>query len=209
MATLRQEGTFQMGEGEAGWRPFHATQHVRAYPPGFLWDASIGMMPLIPVRVRDGYLGGAGMMKGAVAALVTVVEAEPTRELAEGSLYRYLAEAVWVPSRLLPGEGLTWEAVDDTTAEATLRDGDVEVSVRFGFDASGDIVSMVVPERGREVDGIYVPTPWKGRLWDHQDVDGYRIPLQGEVAWVVDGVEVPYWRGRMAAVAYRNSTIPS
>lgn len=203
MATIVQEGTFQMGKGEAGWKPFHATQHVRAYPPGFLWDASIGMMPLLPVRVRDGYLDGAGMMKGAVACVITVVEAEPTRELAEGSLYRYLGEAVWMPSRLLPGEGLTWEAVDDSTAKATLREGDVEASVLFGFDASGDIVSMLVPERGREVDGAYVPTPWKGRLWDHQEVDGYRIPLQGEVAWVVDGVDVPYWRGRMASVSYR------
>jgi hypothetical protein len=198
-----------MGKGEAGWKPFHATQHVRAYPPGFLWDANIGMMPMVPVRVRDGYFDGAGMMKGVVACLVTVAEGAPTRELAQGSLYRYLAEAVWMPSRLLPGEGLSWKAVDDATAEATLRDGDLEVSVRFGFDASGDIVSMLVPERGREVGGTYVPTPWKGRLFDHQDVGGYRIPLRGEVAWVVDGVEVPYWRGRMASVTYRNSTIPS
>ncbi|HSW31310.1 MAG TPA: DUF6544 family protein [Longimicrobiales bacterium] len=203
MATLVQEGTFQMGKGDAGWKPFHATQHVRAYPPGFLWDASIGMMPLIPVRVRDGYLDGAGMMKGAVACLITVVEAAPTRELAEGSLYRYLAEAVWMPSRLLPGDGLSWDVVDDSTARATLRDGDVEVSVLFGFDAAGDIVSMLVPERGREVDGEHVPTPWKGRVWDHQVVGGYRVPLQGEVAWVVDGVEVPYWRGRITSATYR------
>lgn len=203
VATIVQEGTFQMGKGDEGWKPFRATQHVRAYPPGFLWDASIAMAPLVPVRVRDGYLGGAGMMKGAVVSLVVVVDAEPTKELAEGALYRYLAEAVWMPSRLLPGDGLSWDAVDDSTARATLRDGDVEVSVLFGFDAAGDIVSMVVPERGREVDGRYVPTPWKGRVWDHQVVGGYRIPLQGEVAWVVEGVEVPYWRGRIASATYR------
>jgi hypothetical protein len=202
MATLVQEGTFQMGEGEAGWRPFRATQHVRAYPPGFLWDATIAIAPMIPVRVRDGYVDGTGMMKGALASLIVMVEGKPTRELAQGALYRYLAEAAWMPTRLLPGDGLTWREVDDSTAEATLRDGDVQVSVQFRFDAAGDLISIYVPERGRDVKGVSVPTPWVGRFWGHQEMDGLRIPLEGEVAWVVDGVEVPYWRGRVASVTY-------
>lgn len=209
MATLRQEGAFQMGRGDAGWRRFEAAHHMRAYPPGFLWDATIAMAPGVPVRVRDGYLDGTGMMKGAVASLVVVVEGRPTRELAEGALYRYVAEAAWMPTRLLPGEGLTWRAVDDTTAEATLRDGDVEVSVRFRFDAAGDIVGTLVPARGREVEGVYVPTPWVGRFWDHAEINGFRVPLQGEVAWIVGGVEEPYWKGRLTSASYRNSTIPS
>ncbi|MFW6331322.1 MAG: DUF6920 family protein [Gemmatimonadota bacterium] len=39
--------------------------------------------------------------------------------------------------------------------------------------------------------------PWIGRFWDHQWVGGYRFPMQGEVAWVVDGGLQPYWRGRL------------
>ncbi|GMV04891.1 MAG: hypothetical protein AMXMBFR53_11710 [Gemmatimonadota bacterium] len=202
LTVLEQEGTFQMGEGDAGWRPFIATQHVRAYPPGFLWDARIAMALLVPVRVRDGYLDGRGTMKGAVWSTLVMVDAQPTRELAEGALYRYLAEAAWMPTRLLPGEGLAWRAVDESTAEATLRDGDLAVSVLFRFDAQGDIVGIHVPRRGREVDGASVPTPWTGRFWSHQDVDGFRIPMEGEVAWVVDGVEVPYWRGRVSGARF-------
>lgn len=205
LATLEQEGTFQLGEGDDGWRPFKATQHVRAYPPGFLWDATIRMARLVPVYVRDGYTEGRGMMKGAVAATLVVVEGEPTPALAEGSLYRFLAEAAWIPTRLLPGEGLTWAAVDDSTAEATLRDGPVEVSVRFGFDVDGDITSIYVPSRPRESDGVTTELPWLGRFWGHADRDGYRVPLAGEVAWVVDGVEVPYWRGRVTSARFRTT----
>lgn len=201
-AALVQEGEFRMSEGGAGWRPFSATHHVRAYPPGFLWDASIAMAPMVSVRVRDGYLDGVGMMKGALAAVLVVVEGKPTRELAEGALYRYLAEATWVPTRLLPGDGLAWEAMDDSTARATLRDGGVEVAVQFGFDADADITSIFVPERGREVDGVMVPTPWTGRFRGHEEVDGFRIPMEGEVAWVVGGREVPYWRGRLTQAAF-------
>lgn len=203
LATLRQEGTFQMGEGEEGWRPFTAVQHVRASPPGFLWDATIHMAAGVPVRVRDGYDGGVGTMKGAVWALAVMVEGQPTRELAEGSLYRYLAEAAWIPSRLLPGDGLTWTPVDDDTALATLVDGGLSVSVRFHFDAAGDITGISVPARARVVDGESRTMPWVGRFSGHGPVDGgYRIPAEGEVAWVVDGVEVPYWRGRLPEVRF-------
>ena len=201
-ATLEQEGLFQMSEGEAGWRPFTAVQTVRAYPPGFLWDADIRMAPFLPVRVRDGYDRGRGTMKAAVAAVMVMVDAEPTRELAEGALYRYLAEAVWIPTRLLPGEGLTWQAVDDSTALATLRDSELSVSVEFRFDAAGDVTSIFVPERGRDDGGGSVPTPWLGRFWGHADVDGFRVPLEGEVAWVMNGEPVPYWRGRITRVEY-------
>lgn len=204
-AVIEQEGTFQMGEGEAGWRPFTATQHVRAVPPAFVWDARIRMAPLVPVAVRDGYLDGRPTMRGAVWSTVVMVEGETTRALAEGSLYRYLAEAAWMPTRLLPGEGLTWRAVDDTTAEATLRDGDVQVSVQFRFDAAGDLVGMWVPARPRVDAGVSRDLPWVGRFREHRDVDGYRIPGAGEVAWVVDGVEVPYWRGRLTSVRFRTA----
>lgn len=203
LATLEQTGEFQMGEGEAGWRPFTATQHVRAYPPAFLWDAAIRVAPFLPVYVRDAYVDGQGMMKGAVAATVVVVDGEPTDALARGALYRFLAEAAWIPTRLLPGEGLTWVAVDDSTAEATLRDGSVEVSVRFAFDEAGDITSIFVPSRPREADGVTTELPWLGRFWGHEDRDGYRVPLEGQVAWVVDGVDVPYWRGRITSVRFR------
>ena len=200
---LEQEGEFQTGEGEEGWRPFTAVQVVRAYPPAFQWDARIGMAPFTPVRVRDGYLDGQGAMTAKVWGLFSVVDAGPSPELARAALVRALAEAPWIPTRLLPGNGLAWSQVDDTTALATLTDGGLSVSATFAFDVSGDIVGVYVPDRGREVDGRYLPTPWVGRFWDHAVVDGgFRVPRQAEVAWIVDGERVPYWRGRVTSIAF-------
>ncbi|HKJ03005.1 MAG TPA: DUF6544 family protein, partial [Longimicrobiales bacterium] len=164
VARLQQEGEFQMGQGPQGWRPFTAAQVVRAYPPAFLWDARISMGPLMTVRVRDGYHDGQGGMTAKLGGLVTVMNAPPTPELARAALERYLAEAPWTPSRLLPGNGLVWRPVDDSSAVATLTDGDVSVSVTVSFDGDGDIVGALVPDRGREVDGDFVPTPWVGRF---------------------------------------------
>jgi hypothetical protein len=206
VAVFEQEGEFRTGEGDEGWRPFTAEQTVRAYPPAFLWDARISMAPFTTVRVRDQYRDGRGGMTAKIGGLITVMDAPPSPELARAALERYLAEAPWVPTRLLPGNGLTWSPVDDSTAVARLTDGGITVSATMSFDVDGDIVQVFVPDRGREVDGLFVPTPWVGRFRDHGTVaGGFRIPRQGEVAWVIDGERVPYWRGRVTSVGYSGS----
>ena len=140
-------------------------------------------------------------MVGKILGVVTLVDANDDAELRQGALSRYLAEAAWIPTRLGTGPGLTWRAVDSNSAEATLVDRGTSVSLRFTFDATGDLME-VYGLRQREVDGRYVETPWIGRFRDHQEVGGYRIPLHGEVAWVIEGAEVPYWRGTIVEVEF-------
>src|SRR5207249_11032068 len=85
---------------------------VSTDPPGFVWDAAIRVAPFLSVRVRDAYIRGAGSMQGRLAAVVTVVDQRDRPELNAGALQRYLAEAVWFPTALLPGQGVAWQAVD-------------------------------------------------------------------------------------------------
>jgi hypothetical protein len=200
VARLRQEGTFQMGEGDGGWRPFEATEVMSGLAPGFYWDASIRMAPGLRVRVRDSYVRGSAEMVGKIMGVVTVLDAGDDEDLRQGALSRYLAEAAWIPTRLGSGPGLTWREVDSNAADATLVDRGTSVTLRFTFDAAGDLVE-VHGLRQREVDGAYVETPWIGRFRDHAEIDGYRIPLYGEVAWVIDGEKRPYWRGRIVEAA--------
>lgn len=201
LARLKQEGVFQMGEGDDGWRRFEGTEVMAAAPPGFYWDASIEAAPGMRVRVRDSYVRGSAEMVAKVLGVVTVVEARDDEALRRGALSRYLAEAAWIPTRLGTGPGLTWRASGPNWAEATLVDGGTTVSLRFVFDAAGDLIE-VHGLRPREVEGDYVETPWIGRFRDHDEVGGYRIPLHGEVAWVIDGEERPYWRGRIVEATF-------
>jgi hypothetical protein len=199
-ARLRQVGEFLAAEGDDGWRPFEATEFFTADPPAFVWDARITMMPLFDVRVRDQYREGRGEMEARLAAVVPVMRAESTPELASGALLRYLAEAVWLPTALLPASGVRWSAIDDRRALGTLSDSGVEVSLEFRFDAEGDIVGVYAPERYREQDGRYVPTPWVGSFSDHEVRAGMRVPLTGQVSWVMPEGERPDWRGRIQRI---------
>jgi hypothetical protein len=196
-ARLTQIGEFAM---PAGWRPFQATQHVDLTRPGFVWDARIDMAPLVPVRVRDAYVRGRGSMRAKISSVVTVMDARDEPELASGALLRYLAEAAWFPIALLPSPALRWHAVDAASAQATLSDGGLEVAATFHFDDAGDITA-VSAKRYREVEGEYVLTPWRGRFWNHAVREAGRIPLNGEVSWMLPEGESPYWRGEIVEIA--------
>jgi hypothetical protein len=200
-ARVVQVGTFRMGAGDDSWKPFTATETFTAHPSGFAWEARIRMMPGVAVHVRDAWAAGSGSMKGAILGLLPVVDMAGSRELDEGALSRYLAEAVWIPTRLVGGDGLTWSPRDDSTAVARLVDGAVTVELVFTFDAEGR-VTRVEGARPREVDGGFVTTRWVGRFADYREFDGYHLPAWGEVAWKIDGALRPYWRGRIESVEF-------
>jgi hypothetical protein len=204
---LRQRGAFNLGDSERGWRPLEATQHFAIAPPAFVWDARIRLAPLTAVYVRDAYLKGEGSMRGRMLALVTLLDGRERIELTLGALQRYLAEAVWFPTALLPSQGVRWSAVDDSTAEATLIDAGNSVSLRFRFNPDGEIVSVFTPGRYREVEGSYVLTPWTGRFGRYEVRDGVRIPLEAEVEWTTEEGPLPYFRGRIEAIEYDLLTV--
>ena len=183
------------------WKPFTAIEYFSVHPPGFVWDATIRASPLLPVRVRDSYLAGQGSMRGALAGLVPVVDHHGTPEIAAGALVRYLAEAAWLPTALLPYEGVKWTPIDQSSARVSLTDGPTSVwlDVLFGKNGEIDTVSTVRP---RDVKGTPVLTPWMGHFHDYEAKDGMIIPLAAEVEWIVSGERVPYWRGEIIEASY-------
>lgn len=200
-AWLRWDGTFRLAP-DSDWKRFTAQQHVTVRPPGFVWDATIHLMPVIPARVRDVYIGGEGAMLGKVAALVPVVDERGSPELAAGALSRYLGEAVWVPTALLPSAGVSWTPVNDSTARATLTDGPTSVSAEFSFGDSGEIVATSMT-RYRDVKGHGVPTLFEARLSSgFRRISGMMVPVEGEAAWVLPEGRSAYWRGRLAETRY-------
>jgi hypothetical protein len=184
------------------WKPFTSVQHVTADRPGFVWDARLPMPPLpVAVRVRDGYVAGVGSTRAAVGALVPVGGQEGTPEVAASALWRYLAEAVWLPTALLPTERLTWTAVDDSTARATLRDRGAAAVADFHFGPSGEVV-RVTGTRYRAVGDGQALTATVGWHRAYARVDGMMIPTEGEVAWLLPEGPHAYWRASLTRATY-------
>lgn len=202
LVKIEHAGTFNMSESGEQWSGFTSTQLVVTRRPGFDWDGRIAMVPGVNVHVHDAYVNGKGILRASLAGLATLADMPDTPALAEGELMRFFAEAAWYPTALLPSQGVRWEAVGDISARATLKDGDTVVTLLFEFDDEGLIGTVRAEARGRTVDGKVVPTPWQGRFWNYEERNGMRIPLEGEVSWVLPGGEKPYWRGRVTRIAY-------
>jgi hypothetical protein len=112
-----------------------------------------------------------------------------------GSLHRFLAEAVWYPTALLPGPNLRWSAVDASTALATLTDHGVTVSLEFRFADTGEVTGIYTPARWGTFEGGYARRPWEGHFRDYQRRDGVLVPMEGDVGWYVDDEWQAVWRG--------------
>ncbi|HEV8483682.1 MAG TPA: DUF6544 family protein [Blastocatellia bacterium] len=204
-ARIVQKGEFCRAEDS--WSPFEAEQYISAQPPGFVWDATVRMSSLMRVRVRDAYVAGEGSMEAKILSLVPLVDASAKAELNAGALQRYLAEAVWFPTALLPGEAMKWSAIDSSRALATLSDSGATVSMEFQFNNAGEITGVFTPGRYREVNGKYELTAWRGHFRNYQERNGMRIPLESDVEWQLPEGVFPYWKGRITEVEYRADSL--
>uniref|UniRef100_B8HL26 Uncharacterized protein n=1 Tax=Cyanothece sp. (strain PCC 7425 / ATCC 29141) TaxID=395961 RepID=B8HL26_CYAP4 len=199
---VSHQGQFNLGEVKDQWRPFTSTQWVITHPPGFDWDGTIRLAPGVQVRVHDAYVGGEGILQATLLGLIPLVHLQDRDAVAEGELFRFLAEAAWYPTALLPSQGIHWEAIDDTTARATLTDHKLTVSLEFQFDPEGRISGVRAAGRYRNVKGQLVATPWQCRFWGYAARSGMEVPLAGEVAWELPEGVWSYWRGSITELHY-------
>ncbi|MDY0296856.1 MAG: hypothetical protein RB296_06010 [Acidobacteriota bacterium] len=199
---IEHTGTFNMNESKEKWVPFTSRQRVVTRRPGFVWDARVRMAPGFTVHVHDAYVAGEGILHAKLFGTFPVMNQVSTPELAHGELMRFFAEAVWYPTSLLPSQGVTWEAMDNTRASATITDGTTTIKLVFRFDSEGLIDSVYADGRYRELNGGLASVPWQGRHWGYEMRDGMLVPLEGEVAWLFPDGAKPYWRGRISRLRY-------
>lgn len=197
---IRWEGEFRMRD-DAGWVPFSATQYFTMDPPGFVWDASIRMLPLVRVRVRDTYAGSSASMLGRIGGLITIVDQSHSPEFAQSALARWIGEAVWFPMALLPRDGIGWQAIDDTTARVVVNDAATTASAELHFAPTGEVIRMSAL-RYRDVDGTPVLTPFEGIYRDYARMGDVMVPTNAEVAWLLPEGRYAYWRGRPIEIRY-------
>ncbi len=204
-ARIVESGEFNMGRKTDDWKRFTAVQYVAPGAPGFLWNARIRLAPFVSVRVRDGYIRGRGGMTAKFLSLFTVVDARNRQELDTAALQRYLAEAVWYPTALLPSQGVRWQAIDDSRARATMTDGRTTVSLEFRFNDAGEATGVYAPGRQRESSGTFRQTPWEGTFGKYEERGGMLVPLTGEAAWLLPGMKLTYWKGTIEKIGYEFS----
>jgi hypothetical protein len=108
----------------------------------------------------------------------------------------------WYPTALLPSQGVRWEAIDNASANATIVDGPITLTLVFRFNDAGLIESARADARGAMVGKEMVMVPWEGNWSNYQIRDGMIVPMTGEAAWLRPGGRKPYFHGSVTALIY-------
>jgi hypothetical protein len=201
-ARIKQSGRLRKDANSDRWMTFEAEHIVVPPTTGFVWDARVRVAPLLHVRVRDALVDGRGSGHVSVAG-VAIAASDEGYEMHSGSLHRYLAEAVWYPSVLLPGPTLQWTAIDDSRALATLVDHGVSVSLEFRFTGNGEVSGIYTPGRWGTFEGGYRQVPWEGHFEEYAEHDGLLVPTEADVGWYHGDTWGAVWTARMTAFDYR------
>jgi hypothetical protein len=181
-------------------RAFTASEEFAIDRVAFAWRARFPMLGPLGLRVTDSYDGHEGLLD--VRALGLPLQRRHGPELAQGEVFRYLAEIAWVPHAILANPDLEWQQVDERNVEIATLVGGERTAVRLLFDEAGEIVQTVA-QRPRTEAGNAVTT-WVGVYRDYEDLGGVRVPTRGEVRWELPDGPFTYWRGRITSLELCN-----
>lgn len=196
---LRHGGRFCLRPG-GRWFPIRGEQYVAADPPGFLWWGRMRAAPGIWIDARDQLSDGRGSLLARLDATITVGNSHGPG-IDQGGMLRLLGEMVWFPTAFLDDRFVTWDALDDRSARALLRQSNHEVRATYHFRRDG-LPRMVTAQRYRDARGGAVLTAWSGRFDDYRLVDGLMVPLEVEARWHLDSGDWPYAHFKVERIEY-------
>lgn len=199
---MSQRGELRTDHHRDRWMHFRAEHVAMPLSKSFRWDAKVRILPHLHVRVTDAYEEGVGSGQARLLSSITIATDTNKPELNSASLHRYLAEAVWYPTALLPSAGVQWSPIDNRRALATLTDSGITVSLEFRFNDADEVVGIYAHARWSRSGKTYRPLPWEGHFSDYRLHQGMLVPFRGEVGWYADGRLEIVWRGEITSLDY-------
>ena len=199
VAVIEMTGAFSLGTREDPRdQPMQARQ-ILAAPEGFVWA----------MRTRGGMpVSGSDSGKWTrfrVFGLIPVARQGGDPDHTRSAYGRHVGEAViWTPAALLPGPGVSWEAVDDRTARVTVGHGRLSQAVDVTVDARGRPVTVVFQRwSDANPDREHRLQPFGAVMSDFREVAGYRLPFRVE-AGNHYGTEhyFPFFRAEVTAIRF-------
>lgn len=185
---LKQTGRFRQGP-DRPWMPMSAEEFYTIDPPSLTWNARFRVAGLPILRAKDRYESGHGHMFGKLGGIFTVFDVSG-EELDQATMIRYLNEIMWFPTAFL-GENISWEDVDENSAQVTFSDHGKSVSARMIFDDTGRLTNFTTM-RYREINGEFSLDPWSTPILGYGEYAGLKLPTHGQAVWNLPSGDLKY-----------------
>jgi hypothetical protein len=194
---LRYNGQFRLGE-QNSWMPYRSQTYYTTNPPALLWTVDMRMFGIVPIVGRDRYSGGRGDINMRIFSLIPVAD-KTGNGLNQGALLRYLGETAWFPSGVLVPY-IRWEAVDASSAVATMTYKGEAAALTFVFNAEGQLIRQETAARYNDARGQL--ERWSVPVKAHGLFNGVCVPTEGSAVWNYDTGDFEYIRWRVSDVEY-------
>jgi hypothetical protein len=176
---LTMQGSIRLGADQA-WLPLQAEEMLSK--KGFVWKATAGQ-GVMSMRGADYFSNGQGRMRFALWGLIPVVNVS-NPDVHRSALGRWAGECFWLPSVLLPQQGVTWTALDEHTLQALVKFTDPPVTLTFVIDPQGRLLRAAFLRWGNQTaNKHYTEILFGCENQDEQTFAGYTIPSQVGAGW--------------------------
>lgn len=155
----------------------------------------------IPFEGLDTYVNGNGSMKGIIAKLVTLFH-EKGPSLDKASLVTSLSECLIAPNIALQ-DYITWEAMDDLHAKATISYYGIHASGIFTFNEQGEMLAFTTEDREAvSMDGKVEKVKWTAACNEYKEINGIRQPVSFQAIWHYDEGDLIYFDGKNIEIEF-------
>jgi hypothetical protein len=177
---LKMQGRFRLGPDKS-WLSMRCQELITSQ--GFVWKAIIGSK-LLQLDGADYYMvNGLGRVQFGLWGLIPIINVHDRNTL-RSSIGRLVQEFVWLPSALLPQQGVKWQALSDNIIQASLKINDEPVTLTLVIDTDGKVLQISSPRWGNQTkNGKWRYIPFGGKCHADQTFGGFTIPSQVNVGW--------------------------
>lgn len=194
-ARLEHSGSFRPNPS-LGWTPVSAEEYFSIEKPGYVWYAELKPFKYLWIAARDAYFQGRGNALAKLYSGITLANSKGN-EADQGVMIRWLSEAVWFPTALLPSENIRWEEIDNNSARAYFTDRGRTVAGVFHFNVLGEITSFTAEsfmDKSLE--------KFEGGYSDYREFHGIKIPTEVEATWHLSAGDYMYAKFRVTELEY-------
>lgn len=181
---LTSTGHFRL-KPEGEWLPMTAEQ-VIASGKGFTWKASIGT-GILRFSGGDFLDDNAAGMRFFMLGILPIVNAGG-KNIARSATGRLAMEYVWLPSALLPHNGVTWESEGDNAAAATFQIGGESVKIHITVKENGSLNDVTCLRwSDKTKDGAWGFVMFGATVAHEGSFGGYAVPTAVTAGWRFNG----------------------
>jgi len=197
--------TGRIGLGDKHNPKYQAIQarQILSPPYGFVWRFQTrGAMS---VSGSDGLQDENSWVRLWLFATIPVVRQGGNADHRRAAFGRLVAESVfWAPAALLPQNGVSWTAIDASTARATVTNRGLSQEVEVTVAEDGRPVRVVIPRwSNANAEKTYQTQPFGGYLSDFKFFSGYHLPTKVEAGNFIGSNDYfPFFRIKISALRF-------